>query len=147
MKAKLFALVLATAALAIAGCGDDEEETTNGGGGAGTTETTAPETSAGGGGGGAGSKLSTKAEPSGALKFTDATLTAKAGKVTITMDNPSAVPHAVGIRGDGLDVKGETVGQGKQSTVTADLKPGVYEFYCPVPGHAEGGMKGPLTVE
>jgi uncharacterized cupredoxin-like copper-binding protein len=30
--------------------------------------------------------------------------------------------------------------------VTVDLKPGTYEFYCPVDGHKAGGMKGELTV-
>jgi uncharacterized cupredoxin-like copper-binding protein len=30
--------------------------------------------------------------------------------------------------------------------VTANLKPGTYEFYCSVPGHEQAGMKGTLTV-
>ena len=36
---------------------------------------------------------------------------APAGEVTITMDNPSAVPHAVAIKGGDADASGETVGQ------------------------------------
>ena len=39
------------------------------------------------------------------------------------------------------------VGQGGTSKVTANLKPGTYEFYCSVPGHEAGGMKGTLTVK
>ena len=58
------------------------------------------------------------------------------------MDNPSTVPHAVGIEGNGVDVDGKTVEQGGVSTATADLKPGTYEFYCPVDGHAQAGHEG-----
>jgi len=31
--------------------------------------------------------------------------------------------------------------------VTVTLKPGTYQFYCPVPGHKAAGMKGTLTVQ
>ena len=40
--------------------------------------------------GGGGSTIAIAADPSGALKFDKTTLTAKAGKVTIDFDNPSA---------------------------------------------------------
>jgi uncharacterized cupredoxin-like copper-binding protein len=39
------------------------------------------------------------------------------------------------------------VGSGGTSSFTATLKPGSYEFYCAVPGHEAGGMKGTLTVK
>jgi plastocyanin len=40
-----------------------------------------------------------------------------------------------------------TAKPGKVSTVTVTLKKGTYEYYCPVPGHKEAGMKGTLTVQ
>ena len=63
------------------------------------------------------------------------------------MDNPSDVPHAVAVEGNGVDKDGQTVTKGGKSTVTVDLKPGKYEFYCPVDGHKAAGMKGTLTVQ
>jgi uncharacterized cupredoxin-like copper-binding protein len=87
------------------------------------------------------------ADPSGALKFTKTTLSAKAGKVTLKMTNPSAVDHAIGVKGNGVQQDGSSVSQGGVSTVTANLTPGKYEFYCPVDGHEQAGMKGTLTVK
>ena len=90
-------------------------------------------------------QLKLSADPSGALKFDTDKLDAKAGKVTITMDNPSPVPHAVEVEGNGVEKASKTLTQGKAS-VTVDLKAGKYEFYCPVDGHKQAGMKGTLTV-
>jgi plastocyanin len=131
-------LFAAVAVLALAGCGGDDNESTA----KSTPEATATE-AAGSGGGGETIKLS--ADPS-ALKFDKDKLTAKAGKVTLSMANPSDVPHAVSIEGNGVDVDGNTVQKGGTSTASADLKPGKYEFYCPVDGHEAAGMKGELTV-
>jgi plastocyanin len=146
---RTFALALAALALIVAGCGDDEESGDKGADTGGGAAAPAPETTEKGGGGGAGatSELQVAADPSGQLKFDKASLSAPSGKVTITMDNPSDVPHAVGIEGNGVDEDGKTVQKGGVSTVSADLKPGKYEFYCPVAGHAEAGMKGPLTIK
>jgi plastocyanin len=77
------------------------------------------------------------------LKFNVTTIRAKAGRVTLSMSNPSSFPHAVGIKGKG---KGKTVKKGGTSTYTTTLKKGTYTFYCPVPGHEAGGMKGKLIV-
>jgi plastocyanin len=96
-----------------------------------------------GGGGGA---LTLSADPGGDLSFDTDTLEAGAGRVTIEMENPSTVPHNVSIEGRGVDEEGRTVEQGGTSTVTAELQPGEYEFYCSVAGHREGGMEGTLTV-
>ena len=140
----------ACAALAFAGCGssDDESDTNGSASTPPPTETgTESTTTAPSGGAGAGETLKLSADPSGQLKFDKDSLTAKAGKVTLQMDNPSSVPHAVSVEGNGLDEDGNTVGKGGVSKVTVDLKPGKYEFYCPVDGHEAAGMKGDLTVK
>jgi uncharacterized cupredoxin-like copper-binding protein len=132
------------AAVVLAGCGgdDNKDNTSATTSTTGTTSTTTTPASSGGG-----SNLKIAADPSGALKFDKSSLTAKAGKVTITMDNPSSVPHAVAVEGNGVDKDGKTVNQGGVSTVSVDLKPGKYEFYCPVDGHKQAGMEGELTVK
>ena len=146
MRALTLIALLCAFAIPVAGCGgDDDDDGGGGGGGAATQE----EPSAGGGGtsgGGAAQTLKIAADPSGALKFDKSSLTAKAGKVTIVMDNPSDVPHAVEIEGMGVEAEGETVEKGGVSKASADVKPGTYEFYCPVDGHKQAGMEGTLTV-
>ena len=126
--------------LVAAGCGSSDDGNSKS---ANSTPAPAPASS---GGGGAGEKISLSADPGGALKFDESELSAKAGKVTIVMKNPSSLPHAIAVEGQGVDKDGETAGQGATSTVTVDLKPGKYEFYCPVDGHKDAGMKGDLTV-
>jgi plastocyanin len=95
---------------------------------------------------GGGRTLRLSADPGGELRFDVRTLEARAGQVTIQMQNPSSVPHNVSIEGGGVDQEGNTVGRGRTSTVSAELGPGEYDFYCSVPGHRQGGMEGTLTV-
>jgi plastocyanin len=81
------------------------------------------------------------------VAFDTTELSAKAGKVTIDFDNPAALEHNVAIEQDGTQVAiSETIAEGSTS-VSADLEPGTYTFLCTVPGHAEAGMTGTLTVE
>jgi plastocyanin len=146
------ALCAALAALAVAGCGSSDKSSSSSSSGGGATSNTtaqkpAPAPAPSGGGGGASSNLQLAADSSGQLKFDKQTLSAKAGKVTITMDNPSPVQHAIAVEGNGVDKDGSAVGMGGKSTVTVSLKPGTYEFYCPVDGHKAAGMKGTLTVK
>ena len=131
-------LLAVTAVLALAGCGGSDEKSTGS-----SSSSSSSNSSASSGGGGETLKL---AADKSALKFDKSSLTAKAGKVTLEMANPSQVPHAVAIKGNGVDVDGKTIGNGETSTASADLKPGTYTFYCPVPGHEAAGMKGTLTV-
>jgi plastocyanin len=145
----LLAAVLATLALIAAGCGGDDDDSGNSGGGGSSYSSGDQGNGAGGeaasGGGGGATKLKLTADPGGALKFDKTKLSAKPGKVTITMDNPSDVPHAVEVEGKGVEEETKTV-TGGSADVTVDLKAGKYEFYCPVDGHREAGMKGTLTV-
>ena len=142
----LLVIALATAALVAAGCGGDDDNGggggSSGGGGGGTKPS-----SSGGSAAGGGQTLKLSADPSGQLKFDKSSLTAKAGKVTLVMDNPSSLPHAIAVEGKGVDEDGSTVMKGGVSKVSATLKPGKYEFYCPVDAHKQGGMEGDLTVQ
>ena len=83
----------------------------------------------------------------GGLAFNTAEITAEAGALTITLENEDAIPHNVAIKGAGVDEKGKVVGQGGTSTAEATLKAGEFTFYCSVPGHEAGGMRGKLTVK
>jgi len=152
----LFALVMAVS-IPLAACGDDDEsDSGSASGGTSTQEDSGGGVYGGGGGddkekeaasgGGKGQTLKIAADPGGALKFDKSSLTADAGKVTIVMDNPSDLPHAVEIEGSGVEVAGDTVMKGGVSKASADLEAGEYEFYCPVGNHQDAGMEGTLTV-
>jgi plastocyanin len=126
--------------LAVAGCGSSSNSSSSSSSTPAAGSTTAPAASGGGGG----QQLSISADPQ-QLKFNTNKLSAKAGKVTITMTNPSPLQHDVSIKG-GVNKQGATVGQGGKSVVTVDLKPGKYTFYCSVDGHEAAGMNGELDV-
>ena len=131
-------IALALAAVVFAGCGGDDEESA-------TPTATATEAPASGGGGG--ETVDVSAPEDGALKFDQSSLTAKAGKVTFKFDNKSSsVPHAFEVEGNGVEEETDTI-TGSTASVTADLKPGTYKYYCPVDGHEQAGMKGTLTVK
>jgi len=88
--------------------------------------------------------LQIDADETGALAFTASTATAPPGRIEFVMDNPSPIDHNIALEGDG---EGDVVGNGGTSRFTANLKPGKYVYVCTVPGHAEGGMTGDLTVK
>ena len=131
------AIALALTAALVAGCGGDDDES------AATPEATqAPASDSGGGG----ATVDVSAPADGSLKFDQATLSAKSGKVTFKFDNPSAVPHAFEIEGNGIEEETDVITK-SDASVTVDLKPGKYEYYCPVGQHRSAGMEGTLTVQ
>ena len=74
-------------------------------------------------------------------------LSGSAGKVTIDFTNPSAVTHDVCLTGS----SGQQIGGSPTITRTApslseNLKPGKYTFFCSVDGHEAAGMKGTLLT-
>ncbi len=127
------AVLAATAALGLAGCGGDDEP-----------EPAAP---AAAGGGGGSSTLKVAADPGGAPKFTETALTADAGTITVEFANPSDAPHAVTIEGNGVDESTETVTGKDAAPLSVELKAGEYTYYCPVGDHRAAGMEGKLTVK
>jgi uncharacterized cupredoxin-like copper-binding protein len=148
------ALCAALAVFAVAGCGSSSKKSSSSSSSASSTPAPAPaptptkkKPAGGASAGGKSTNIQLAADSSGQLKFDKTTLSAKAGNVTITMDNPSPVQHAIGVRGSGVDKDGKPVGMGGKSAITVSLKPGRYIFYCPVDGHEAAGMKGILTVK
>jgi uncharacterized cupredoxin-like copper-binding protein len=95
--------------------------------------------------------------------FAPAAITAKAGRLKITLDNQGKVPHELVVLrtdqgADALTASGgrvsekssvgevsETAG-GATKSATITLKPGKYVFVCNIPGHYQDGMRGTLTV-
>ena len=136
--------LLASAALAACGGDDGGDETTADT----TTQTTTTQAGGGGGGGGGGGTISLSADPSGSIAYEQASLSGRAGNTTIDFDNPAPLAHDVCVEDPSGDEVGcsETVQEDKTS-LTVNLEPGTYTFYCSVDGHRAGGMEGPLTVE
>jgi len=93
--------------------------------------------------------LKLRADADGANRFNKERLRAEPGKVTIRLRNPSTSgkPHAVEIEGKGIEKKSAVAQPGERVSVTAKLKRGRYEFYCPVDGHKADGMEGTLVVK
>ena len=133
-------LALALTAALFAGCGGDDEEP------AATPAATAEATEEPAAGGGGGATVEVSSPEDGALKFDQAELTAEAGSVTFKYTNPSQVPHAFEVEGNGVEGETETI-TASDASVTVELEAGTYTYYCPVGQHREAGMEGTLTVE
>jgi len=98
--------------------------------------------------GGGGHALALAADPEGQLKYNTTSLTAKAGAVTIAFANMAPLAHNVTVASSSGAVVGATpTFQGGTKTLSLNLKPGTYKFYCTVPGHRAAGMEGTLTVQ
>jgi len=105
----------------------------------------------GSGGGGSSAAASTPANAQvveidvaqSGFAFTKTTATASAGTVELKSMNPQSVSHDISIKGNGVDEHGNLVSGGGVSTVTADLKPGTYTFYCLI----HPFMKGTVVVQ
>jgi mono/diheme cytochrome c family protein len=85
------------------------------------------------------------ADPSGALAFEFGKAEAPAGRLVFEMPNPAPIPHNIAL--EQPSIEGDVVNEGGTSTFTATLDAGEYTYLCTVPGHAEGGMVGTLTVK
>ncbi len=163
-KRTLFSIatpVLAMALIALAGCGSSSSSSSSSASTAAaapttssaatpttssastSTSTPAAATSSGGS-----SKVSLEANPEGQLEYNTKSLSAKAGKVSVDFTNKASLAHNVTIESS----SGEKVGatptfSGGSKSLSVNLKPGTYKFYCSVPGHRQAGMEGTLTVK
>jgi uncharacterized cupredoxin-like copper-binding protein len=159
---RLSALTLAVGLLALAGCGSSSSTTSSSAStptstaapttpaASPTTPTTSSSTSSSSSSSSssASQTLALEANAEGQLKYNKTALTANAGKVSIDFTNKSPLGHNMTIESS----SGETVGatptfQGGSKTLSVELKPGTYKFFCSVPGHRMAGMEGTLTVK
>ncbi|MGD1056884.1 MAG: plastocyanin/azurin family copper-binding protein [Solirubrobacteraceae bacterium] len=99
-------------------------------------------------------KLEIDASPSGQLAYTTDKAEAKPGSVTIVMGNMSGVMHNIAIEAGegGATGKGAPIAASQfitkgTTSVTVNLKPGKYTFFCQAPGHRGAGMYGTVTVK
>jgi plastocyanin len=152
-KKLVTALTAGSLALGIAACGGSGSSSSSSSAAAGaapaTSSTAAATTSSAAGTASAGASrhLAIAANPGGALKFDKSSLSAKAGKVTITFTNKAPEGHNFTLESSGGHKIGATpTFEGGSKTLTVSLKPGKYMYMCTVPGHAMGGMMGTLTV-
>jgi plastocyanin len=137
-------LSLLIGALVLAGCGSSSAPTST------PTPTTKATTSTPASPSSAGRTLSLAANPEGQLKYDKTLLTANPGKVTIDFTNMSPLDHNVTLEDSEqhLVPHGYTgTFHGGSKSMTVSLQPGVYKFFCSVPGHRMAGMEGELVVK
>jgi plastocyanin len=133
--ARLTLLLLIALTLGLAACGGGDEE----------AATTGATPTAGGGGGGGGGTVQIKT--SSGISYDESSAEASAGQVEIDYSNDSGLPHNVTVEGPGVDNEGtDTISEGSTS-ITLDLQPGEYTFYCSVDSHRDQGMEGTLVVK
>lgn len=73
--------------------------------------------------------------------------TLPAGRVAFNVENGGKEKHAFEIEGNGIEEKTDVLPRGNTAALEVNLPPGTYTVYCPVPGHAEKGMKKTVTVQ
>ena len=130
-------LALLVALLALAGCGSSSSGSSST-----AASTSTPATSGGS------SNVKLEANPEGQLAYNTKSLSAKAGTVSIDFTNSSPLPHNVTIESSsGAKVGATPTFSGGSKSLSVNLKPGTYKFFCSVPGHRQAGMEGTLTVQ
>jgi uncharacterized cupredoxin-like copper-binding protein len=134
MHTRSIPLAALMAALAVAGCGSDNS----------SNKTVSP--------GGSGAEAGAGSTKALVVKETDFKLDPKnltvkdAGTITITVKNDGQTAHALEVEGQGTEKKTGDIAPGDSATLTVTLKKGSYEWYCPIDGHKQLGMKGTIKV-
>ncbi|MDP5183533.1 plastocyanin/azurin family copper-binding protein [Blastococcus sp. BMG 814] len=70
-----------------------------------------------------------------------------AGELTIELVNEGEASHNIVVEQDGEDIAStDVINSGETATLTVDLEPGEYVFYCSVANHRALGMEVQVTV-
>jgi plastocyanin len=133
--ASLATVLLLLAGLGLVACGGDDDDTA-------ATEATTTEEAAGGGAGAAEVSMTEYA-------FDPADATVGQGEA-LGATNDGELTHNYTIKGVPEEAHGNTTGDldpGQRGAIGVTADPGEYDVICTIPGHAEKGMKGTLTVK
>jgi plastocyanin len=144
--------VLALALAVLTACGDDSPDDSGDAGAGATTSAATSESSP--------APAPTTAGPSEPAAETESvTVTAEdfafsvdedgfaAGSYEITLVNGGGSTHDLVVERDGEDVAGtDAIDPGQEATLTVDLEPGEYVFYCSIANHRAMGMEITVTV-
>jgi len=80
------------------------------------------------------------------IAFSEKEITIPANtNIQLTLVNEGVLQHDFVI--DDPAISTGALNSGESATVTLNLPPGTYQFYCSLPGHKEAGMVGALIVE
>ena len=82
----------------------------------------------------------------GQLAYDTKQVSTQAGSVTISFENASPLEHNVTLAQVRKVLGATPTFTNGTRSVTLNLKPGTYTFYCSVPGHRQAGMEGTLKV-
>jgi plastocyanin len=129
--------VLTVALAALTGCSGGEE--------AGTTVTASAAAPSSGATDAAEGETVTATEGEMFIELSEDSFTA--GSYTFEVVNEGSGTHDFVVERDGADVAAtENIGPGASTTLTVDLEPGEYVFYCSVANHRAMGMEVTVTV-
>jgi uncharacterized cupredoxin-like copper-binding protein len=129
----------AAVAVPMVGCGGSSDDNS-------TSNAATPASTSGGASGGGGNTVDLTATD---FKFDPSEPSVKSGNVTFNLKNDGQVTHSLEIEdvnGEDKELEGD-VSPGSNGTLAVNLKPGTYEFYCPVDNHKQMGMTGEITVK
>ena len=74
--------------------------------------------------------------------------TLQAGHESFAIANAGKENHSLVVEGNGVhQALSNPLTRGDRTTLDLDLKPGTYTVWCPMPGHADKGMKRTVTVK
>jgi uncharacterized cupredoxin-like copper-binding protein len=142
LNRRFTALLVIGAAVAVpmVGCGSSNNDSS-------TSNAATQVSTTGGAAAGAGGTVDLTATD---FKFDPSDPTVKSGKVTFNEKNDGQVTHSLEIEdvtpGHDQELEGD-ISPGSSGTLTANLAPGKYKFYCPVDNHRQMGMEGEITVK